>query len=243
MSPKQFAAFPTFKKALQLGNMTPGKFDKFKEQFKDDPTAMTLHFLAVENVLHGLNAKYGGLLPDGYVFRLPTEAEIFHAYYAGVAGSDLTVFMNSARETHARLLELGWVKSVEESGRAFAYEVLRDAGYGALRIIELLDANAWGVRPTGAGDGILTLDSIDLPGGGDRNIQVGSEAHALKLFKYADVEVDPLRFGASRVLMSCYGAIGYNSSRLLGWTGMPGFFHIAIGPDLVKEKKAAAAKK
>lgn len=235
----QFAANPRWKSFVG-GDVPYKNYEKFMNQFKDRLTMFMPYFTEIEGYLAWLNKKYKALLPEGCVFRLPTEAELFYAYFAGRNEADAgrSEDMITTFEVYDALVKLGWI-AADENAR-FKYLVLGKAGFGRMWFWELPgESNGWGIFPLrvkGAGN-IMVLDGVTSPDGPNRNMAISSFAALDKVMEYADEETDPLRSGPNRLLAFGDSAI----LRLVGYQNMPGLFFVAIGPDLVKEKKPAKA--
>ena len=158
---------------------------QFRQEFPDaacDKTAKAMEakfpgMLVVRRLLgrsiyeyiRRMNMKYGAKLPRGYVFRLPTEAELEYAVREGgarpIQASDIWW---DSRETR---------KMMDAAGLEF-----RDD----LRLLPKNRSNSWGLVSLWTDTEQLTLDRVDG--------KVGTQT-AAKCVSYAAEEIDPLRIG------------------------------------------------
>ena len=138
--------------------------------FPEMRVAGRLRYAAMSEYIRRLNMKYGAKLPRGYVFRLPTEAELEYAIREG--GVRLAQYADvwwDARETR-RMMEAKGLKFRDE-----------------LRLLPKDRGNGWGLEMLWTDTEQVTLDSAD----GREGTKTAAAAIA-----YADEETDPLRVGA-----------------------------------------------
>ena len=174
-------------------------------------------------VMTELNAMFRDQLPTGYVFRLPTEAELVYASTAG--GKDVIDASATGKfgPTQAQKMEamnkIGW-----------KWNVIRAAPVG------LCSPNRWGVCDL-VGNGEPVVLDIVAPDSPMRAIKVGDRGVVTEV-KYAAVESDPLCWaenlpGAKRFVLGQYDL---NVRRIGGDRGYNDTFRIVLGPDLVTER-------
>lgn len=175
--------------------------------------------------------KYRGVLPPKYVFRLPTEAELHYAYWAGAddMSTDSTVIDDIVTTTGEALAELGLVPKVNVwNWKNYPRE------YSGLYLATLPNANEFGVVPWVAGYRELwildTVKCMDL-----RDSLVSRRNQIKEIMNYADEEIDPLRTGDHYV--GVRGDRDHSKVRFV--KEFADNFLIVIGPDLESEKKAA----
>ena len=96
--------------------------------------------------LKGLNKKFAAILPKGYVFRLPTDAEWEYVLYGDYEGD------GRGRGWHWR----GSDKLYDE----------KNVKWRECRLMPRSPTNKWGVVGKGTGAEQMILDKIDVKGGG-----------------------------------------------------------------------------
>lgn len=143
---------------------------QLEASFPDMLVASKLRGQESDDIFRTLNIKHGQELPGGYVFRLPTEAEL--EYALGEGGN--RVFRpheawHDREETQKALADKG-VESGDE-----------------LRLLPCSQTNAWGVVTLWTDTEQSVLDTVDG--------KEGTRTAATSI-SYADEETDPLRAGA-----------------------------------------------
>lgn len=214
-----------------------GSLDKFRKQFANRFSTIVAPMEVVSNYAKEFTRKYRGVLPPGYVFRLPTEAEMYYAYYAGM-DEDVVVMPSSddvMTNTGEALSELGWIPKTN----VWDWKSI-PRGYG--RLATLPDANAFGVVPWSdrlSSSWILDTKNFDAnkntySGRASKDIVIGKEG-IKSVMNYATEEIDPLRTGNHYAEVFVHPA----NPRRRFVKGHIAYFLIVIGPDLESEKKAA----
>ncbi len=194
----------------------------------EDPSyliAMTMNHLDAHDFMEFLNYKYGSLLPTGYVFRLPTEAEYERAVMLGEAGFFSKARWASGKERNDR------PSFVAPSWRRFRRFVKAD-----------LEAHAtkWGFVGLCTEGTRLMLDSIgesvlgneveDTPGYGTRV----KRTKVAEYFSYKQKEIDPFR--TAKEGEKAYMLLRNPICRDLLPKRGSGQVRLVIGPDLVKAR-------
>ena len=178
---------------------------KMEERFPEMYVACRLWGSPIREYIRRLNMKYGIDLPRGYVFRLPTEAELEYAIReGGQRAAQSSDIWWDARETR---------RMMDEAGLK-----LRDD----LRLIPKIadfsgrPIHAWNLAALWTDTEQAVLDSV--------NGQVGTKT-ATNAIAYASEEADPLRTGA--LYLS-------RQARFQRWLMKEpsGFIRICIGPQL-----------
>ena len=228
--------------ASQVGNRwlrhieVDGSLVKFKKQFANRFSTIGVPIEVTSKYAKELTAKYRGILPTGYVFRLPTEAEMRYAYYAGadeesavIPGSDDTM-----TTTGEALSELGWIPKVN----VWSWNSI-PRGYG--RLVTLPDSNAFGVVPWNARFMYFwILDTMNFDPNqntysrGATSDMVQGKDGIKSVMNYEPEEIDPLRTGNH--YMEVFVIPTFPLMRFV--RGHSAYFMVVIGPDLEAEKKA-----
>ncbi|MBQ2628222.1 MAG: protein kinase [Kiritimatiellae bacterium] len=204
--PFWIAATPVTARQLRLGfpNAERDELAKAMETtFTNMIVACKMQGGMVREYIQRLNMKYGQTLPDGYVFRLPTEAELEYAIREGGERmpDDLDVYRDN-RETN-RLLE--------------------SVGLPPRNDLRLLPHSPFPV-PHSFGLATLWTDTeqavLDTVDG-----RVGTKTAATAI-SYAPEEIDPLRTGALNLSRQ------FQFQRWLLMKEPSGFIRICIGPQL-----------
>ena len=148
---------------------------KMESEFGDMYVACRINtnFHIIDEYMRRLNMKFGAKLPRGYVFRLPTEAELEYAVREGGARPVLYAdIWWDARETK-RLLAAAGLESRDD-----------------LRLLPRNGGNGWGVVSLWTDTEQSVLDTVDG--------KPGTKTAATAI-SYGDEEIDPLRTGSLRL--------------------------------------------
>ena len=236
VSLNQLDAFPSGNRWLRNVDAN-GSMVKFRKQFANRFSTINVAIEVASKYTKELTEKYRGVLPPGYVFRLPTEAEMYYAYYAG-ADEESAVIPGTddvLTTTGEALAELGWIPKVN----VWSWDSI-PRGYG--KLVTLPDSNAFGVVPWNARYGYFwILDTVNFDPnkntysrGASRDIVQGLDG-IKSVMNYAAEEIDPLRTGNHYMEVFVYPTVPI--VRFV--RGHTAFFMVVIGPDLEAEKKAA----
>ena len=163
-----------------------------------------------------LNDKYRQMLPNGYVFRIPTEAELEYAVTAGAG-------LHKDKVEHQ--LDHLFTKEIVQ-GKGYDGKIVYDQ---RIRLFPKATINKWGL--TGVAwtfSSQIVLDTIDTEAKG---------AMVDNQIKYGLNEVDPLRVGNK--LLGREKGVGRHVKMSL----KQGYCRLVIGPDLVSEWRAKNKKK
>lgn len=173
-----------------------------------------------------LNERYGAMLPKGYVFRLPTEAEWEWAF---VADENRTVWDVDGNATDI------WSENLK---RAFEdlkkkYRVPKNIGCDVMGLLgsALVGGrtfpNGFGLCELGVPNGrdVITLDAIEFRGG-----------DASRALAYRDREIDPVRWDGAAATCSL---VRFRDSHHLKGFEEECYAHVVIGPDVLAPLKAA----
>ena len=220
----QFMASPNWKAYVwQPDNIEPA--EQVAQMFKDRFISVSTATKKIKAYVNELNLRFKEILPPGYVFRLPTEAEFFYAYNAGQNEDDVVLPPHDRacrRRTHDAYFEKGLIpKGNHDEDIPWTY--------GWMELFNLPEANAFGVVPYYGGNvGFLFLDKIECEGD-----KVLNRKEIISILKYAREEIDPLRDGC------CWYDAGGNNiqeTRRLSFSDCRTCSFVVIGPDLKADK-------
>lgn len=223
-----------------------GKFPVTREQWTkvmygecpsrdEDPqydfAALNSHIKRKEQFMGWLNKKFAAQLPKGYVFRLPTEAELAYAMTSGgreaVTEASVGVLGPTVDDKEAIIRELS-AKGAK----------LSKAGSDRPTKVGTAKPNAWGFYDIVNNGEPLVLDLV-APDSKTRNLKIDDKGRVLAI-GYEDVETDPLCWdkGEADVKSLCGTPTKFWGRRTIGEGGYNETFRVCLGPDLVAEKKA-----
>ena len=216
--------------------------EKVMKQFRGRFTYRSMSFAGASLYLDELNKKYRGVLPPKHVFRLPTEAELYYAYCAGMdeTAATPTIEDHNYSMTGEAFSELGWIPKAAV-WRWYSFP----RGYTYVRLATLPEANAYGVVPWTSAGGICfwLLDTVNFSReanqrrGGHGSPDIVHYADRIKeVMNYADEEIDPLRFGNHHV--EAHGMVPRDHDTMRFVDDHTACVMVVIGPDLEAEKKA-----
>ena len=203
---------------------------KIEQEFKDRIVLVGCYY---DIYIESLNRNCKGILPPGYVFRLPTEAEYIYAYNAG-KDDDRAVYYGCDRataNTGEAFAKLGWIPKADK----WDWKSIPDS-YRWAKLANLPDANGFGfVSWADGGHGFPLLDTVDCDMASGMKF-LGNPQSINEVMQYAAEEIDPLRFGKF-----CIDAGGQCPRKLrrICRNSVPMTTYVVIGPDLEAEKKAA----
>ena len=215
LTQKQYAAFnPSDEAAAVVG--------KLEQHFPNSPGFRHWWYWEVSMYINKLNKEFGTSLPNGYVFRLPTEAELDYVERVAMGKTFkpqvFDIEKASAKALAAKGVDLGdW----HTGGRKMRLAFDPDAG----RTIK----NPLGVFSYLIPAGRLLLDSVDTEPNDWLNVKDAA---------YAEEEVDPVKIGANRMRRVGIGGSEVRKSSSAKWCNVSGYPYIVIGPDLITEKKS-----
>ena len=218
--------------------------EKVMKQFSDRFSCISMPIEGPFRYLDELNKKYRGVLPPKYIFRLPTEAELYYAYCAGMDETSATPTKEDDADTTTgeAFSELGWIPKVAVwRWNSFPH------GYSSVRLATLPETNSYGVVPWVYHSGCFwILDTIKFDmegnrastkqrGGSDLRMVMGMD-RIKEIMNYSDEEIDPLRIGNNYVEVA--GRVPRQHDIIRVVKDHAARFMVVIGPDLESEKKA-----
>ncbi len=219
ISQKQFAVFRPDEKRAEVVKTVDKVFDGVPVFYKGR------EFQEIDAFIAWLNEQFGKQVPRGYVFRLPTSAELEYVERVAIGDDYKHNSFSLGGATNNSLKEKGLFENPYKSeGKPPEWwGMLFDPDNGAslLRPLGVLSYLNVGDR--------LTLDRVNAQQGRLKN----NVAFAVE-------EVDPVLFGANR-LVRC--GIDEWCVKQKNWgrdgKGDSTFAYVVIGPDLIAEKKAS----
>ena len=192
--------------------------DKVAREFPDEDVVVTMQprAMVAERFCDALNRQQTSILPSGYVFRLPSEAELEYAWRTGT-GKVKIAELGSVRRTLSAFSAKGWIPN----------EVPLHKVSGEYKGVSLqprnFQGNAWGI---GHSHSLCyqTLDRVQKQGNNE-----GTDIYDLT---YASAETDPVRTYGMSDGVSLARRNYDRHGRMDNFT----VFHVVIGPDLMKER-------
>ena len=177
-----------------------------------------------------LNERYKAVLPHGYVFRLPTEAEWEWAFVSDANNNVRNMRGDLFDDAHgcfrekfnAEYKQKIWPANLDfdswgRIGRVYVGGRTNPTGFGVMDIV------------VGGGWNVMTLDNYDVmwrEGDWHR-----SQADSVACMQYADKEINPLRSDGCRAGFVVVRHLGAGR-RLMNAGRHCAFAHIVIAPDL-----------
>lgn len=183
-----------------------------------------------------LTERYRALLPKGYVFRLPTEAELEWTMLAGEKGGVANLYGTRLDDQASGMgfpADLGRLLGKKRFGDIKHFDLrgyYRDCYIGGRS-----DANAWGVRDMRLDKFCLEWLDIDPRSRPESLDDMHWPGVPVRDLVYGDLEVDPLRWDGRRGRHSLLRR-GFKDRGFLGWF-TDSWAHIVIGPDVLAERK------
>lgn len=201
---------------------------------KDNFKTVPIRYGEICTYTDWMTKKYRGILPPGYVFRMPSEAELCYAYGAGADEDrvNVSVCCDDFTITGNALANLGWTPKLDYyDWGSFPKE------YFWLRFMSLPTQNSFGVVPIVAKNSAqFVFDRINTEL--RDNVNEVSGLNSIKaLMRYEAEEVDPLRLGSASLITR--GALPRTAIVVICNAWHAANFMVVIGPDLEAEKKAA----
>lgn len=215
LTQKQYAAFNPHEEAAAV-------VAKLEQHFPNSSGFRYWWYWEVCCYINELNKRFGTSLPNGYVFRVPTEAELEYVERVAMGKTFKPQIFDidkaSAKALAAKGVDLGGWRT---QGRNMRLVFDPDAG----RTIK----NTLGVFSYLIPAGRLLLDSVDTE---------PNDWSKVKDAAYAEEEVDPVKIGANRMRRVGIGGSEVRKSSSAKWCNVSGYPYIVIGPDLITEKKS-----
>lgn len=192
---------------------------KMTKKFPEMHVACRLWGNPIREYIRQLNMKYGADLPRGYVFRLPTEAELEYAIREGGKRADLSLdIWWDARETQQMMNDVGlkFRDDLRLIPKIAGYAGQASSSSSSSQSSKNRPGHAWNLTTLWTDTEQAVLDSVDG--------QIGTKT-ATNAIAYAAEETDPLRTGALHLS---------RQARFQRWLMKEpsGFIRICIGPQL-----------
>ena len=202
-----------------------------KENGQNDFAAVNLALSRKRAFMGALNNRFKTELPEGYVFRLPTEAELAYA-------------MTSGGHDKVTELSIGALGPSEQDKEKVIQELtakgvkLHRAGKDSATKVGMAKPNTWGFYDV-INNGHPEVLDIVAPNSRMRKMKRDDKGNYLNI-SYEDFETDPLCWDEGEkdaAPLHCDQTKFWGRCTLGGW-GWNETFRVCLGPDLIAEKKA-----
>ena len=223
LTAKQCRAFPSDGKVNEGAKKLEQAAKKLEQAFPKEPIVFCIRRRHAEQFASWLTETHKADIPAGYVFRLPTEAELEYVERASYGKKIKRDVVKDRKVHYESLLKKNLISKSDNEAVPKEFERLRVCGYSSQK------PNPWGVFSLLTDHGRHTLDSVDVSDGTE-----DWRGEPQKNLIYSDKETDPIRIGKRKLVRQ------WATNRWLvddqNWRGLA---YIVLGPDLVTEKTAA----
>ena len=206
-------------------NDCPGVYKKIQKAFAKYPVAIFRRCEQWIAYCKYLNATYGHLLPEGHVFRLPSEAEWEYAYFGGerrdkIDSNEIWTETDGHKRAFAKMLKKN--KGVASLGKWRENGLFHDIFIGGRA-----KPHRWGFCDMRMAAAQMMLDTFDYE---------CKEWHgeAAKHIFYPDKAIDPLNWAGDKA-NRCLLRQNFTARWNVGYDFNDVVAHIVIGPDIVNE--------
>ena len=202
-----------------------------KENGQNDFAAVNSHMNRKRHFMEKLNKMFAAELPKGYVFRLPTEAELAYAMTSGGRDkvTELSIGVLGPSEQDKEKV----IQKLTATGAK-----LHRAGKNSATKVGMAKPNAWGFYDVINNGHPEVLDMV-APNSWMRKMKRDDKGNYLNV-SYEGFETDPLCWDEGEkdaAPLHCDQTKFWGRCTLGDW-GWNDVFRVCLGPDLVAEKKA-----